>query len=86
VVLKEPRRARRHLGGNRRLLSRRKGFRRRTGFVANLAVSGQNLTAQRKRRRQTAGTVKLSRKPTGDSFEFRGQIGIAGVTRGGLDR
>src|SRR6202163_3409963 len=54
-----------------------KGSERKDRFVANLAVNGQNLTGTT----QSIGdklpvTVKLSRKPTGDSFEFRGQISI----------
>jgi hypothetical protein len=54
-----------------------KGSDRKDRFVANLIVSGQNLTGST----QTLGdklpvTVKLLRKPTGDSFEFRGQITV----------
>ncbi len=54
-----------------------KGSERKDRFVANLAVNGPNLTGTT----QTLGdklpvTVKLSRKPTGDSFEFRGQITV----------
>ena len=54
-----------------------KGSERKDRFVANLAVSGQNLTGTT----QSIGdklpvTVKLVRKPTGDSFEFKGQIGV----------
>ena len=54
-----------------------KGADRKDRFVANLTVSGQNLTGTA----QSLGdklpvTVKLSRKPTGDTFEFRGQITI----------
>jgi hypothetical protein len=54
-----------------------KGSDRKDRFVANLAVSGQTLTGGT----QSLGdklpvTVKLLRKPTGDSFEFRGQISI----------
>src|SRR5437660_9484073 len=54
-----------------------KGSDRKDRFVANLTVSGQNLTGST----QSLGdklpvTVKLSRKPTGDTFEFRGQITI----------
>jgi hypothetical protein len=54
-----------------------KGSDRKDRFVANLAVSGQNLTGTT----QSIGdkqpvTVKLLRKPTGDTFEFRGQISI----------
>jgi hypothetical protein len=54
-----------------------KGSDRKDRFVANLTVSGQNLTGTT----QSLGdklpvTVKLLRKPTGDSFEFRGQISV----------
>ena len=54
-----------------------KGSDRKDRFVANLAVSGQNLTGST----QSIGdklpvTVKLARKASGDSFEFRGQITI----------
>ena len=50
---------------------------RKDRFVANLTVSGQNLTGTT----QSIGdklpvTVKLTRKPTGDGFEFRGQISV----------
>ena len=59
-----------------------KGSDRKDRFVANLAVNGQNLTGTA----QTTGdkkpvTVKLTRKPSGDNVEFRGQITIgANVT------
>src|ERR1700712_1394556 len=59
-----------------------KGSDRKDRFVANLAVNGQNLTGTT----QTTGdkkpvTIKLLRKPSGDGFEFRGQIAIgANVT------
>jgi hypothetical protein len=54
-----------------------KGSERKDRFVANLTVSGQNLTGTA----QSFGdklpvTVKLTRKPTGDSFEFKGQISV----------
>jgi hypothetical protein len=54
-----------------------KGSDRKDRFVANLAVSGPNLTGTT----QSLGdklpvTVKLARKPTGDTFEFKGQIGV----------
>src|SRR6202790_3769105 len=54
-----------------------KGSSRKDRFVANLAVNGQTLTGTT----QSLGdklpvTVKLPRKPTGDSFEFRGQISV----------
>src|ERR1700760_3931136 len=54
-----------------------KGSERKDRFVANLTVNGQNLTGAT----QSLGdklpvTVKLARKPTGDSFEFKGQISV----------
>lgn len=53
------------------------GSERKDRFVVNLAVNGQNLAGTT----QSIGarlpvTVKLTRKPTGDNFEFRGQITI----------
>jgi hypothetical protein len=57
-----------------------KGSDRKDRFVANLAVNGQTLTGTA----QSIGgklpvSVKLVRKPTGDSFEFKGQISIGQV-------
>lgn len=54
-----------------------KGAERKDRFVANLAVAGASLTGTT----QSLGdkqpvTVKLARKVTGDTFEFRGQITI----------
>jgi len=54
-----------------------KGSDRKDRFVANLAVNGQTLTGAT----QSLGdklpvTVKLVRKPTGDTFEFKGQISV----------
>ena len=54
-----------------------KGSDRKDRFVANLAVSGQTLTGSA----QSVGAklpvaVKLVRKPTGDTFEFKGQISV----------
>jgi hypothetical protein len=54
-----------------------KGSDRKDRFVANLSVNGQTLTGTT----QSLGdklpvTVKLVRKPTGDSFEFKGQISV----------
>ena len=54
-----------------------KGSDRKDRFVVNLAVNGQTLTGTT----QSIGdklpvTVKLTRKPTGDSFEFKGQISV----------
>ena len=54
-----------------------KGSDRKDRFVVNLAVSGQTLTGTT----QSLGdklpvAVKLTRRPTGDTFEFRGQISV----------
>jgi hypothetical protein len=54
-----------------------KGSDRKDRFIANLSVSGQTLTGST----QSLGdklpvTVKLVRKPTADTFEFKGQISI----------
>ncbi|MDB5578184.1 MAG: hypothetical protein JWR80_3360 [Bradyrhizobium sp.] len=54
-----------------------KGSDRKDRFLATLAVNGQTLTGTT----QSLGdklpvTVKLTRKPTGDTFEFRGQISV----------
>ena len=54
-----------------------KGSDRKDRFVVNLAVNGQTLTGAT----QSLGdklpvTVKLVRRPTGDTFEFKGQISI----------
>src|SRR6195256_5791010 len=54
-----------------------KGSDRKDRFVASLAVNGQTLTGTT----QSLGdklpvTVKLVRKPTGDTFEFKGQISV----------
>jgi hypothetical protein len=54
-----------------------KGSDRKDRFVVNLAVSGQTLTGTT----QSLGdklpvTVRLQRKPTGDTFEFKGQISV----------
>jgi len=50
---------------------------RKDRFVANLSVDGQTLTGstQTLTGKQPV-TIKLSRKPTDDTFEFRGQITI----------
>ena len=54
-----------------------KGSDRKDRFVANLAVSGQTLTgtAQSLGDKQPVA-IKLTRKPTGDTFEFKGQISV----------
>src|ERR1700748_673856 len=54
-----------------------KGSDRKNRFVANRAVNGQTLTGTT----QSLGekqpvTVKLVRRPTGDTFEFKGQISV----------
>src|SRR5258706_14660620 len=54
-----------------------KGSDRKDRFVVSLAVNGQTLSGTT----QSIGdqlpvTVKLVRKPTGDTFEFKGQISI----------
>src|ERR1700681_1807439 len=54
-----------------------KGSDRKDRFVVNLAVSGQTLTGTT----QSLGdklpvTVKLTRRPTADTFEFKGQISV----------
>jgi hypothetical protein len=54
-----------------------KGSDRKDRFVVNLAVNGQTLSGTT----QSIGdqlpvTVKLVRKPTGDTFEFKGRISI----------
>ena len=54
-----------------------KGSDRKDRFVVNLAVNGQTMTGTT----QSIGdklpvSVKLTRKPTGDSFEFKGQISV----------
>jgi len=50
---------------------------RKDRFVVNLAVNGQTLTGTAQSLNDKSPvTVKLTRKQTGDTFEFRGQIGI----------
>jgi hypothetical protein len=54
-----------------------KGSDRKDRFVANLAVNGQILTGTAQSMSEKLPvTVKLVRKPTGDTFEFKGQISI----------
>jgi hypothetical protein len=54
-----------------------KGSDRKDRFVANLAVSGQTLTgATQSIDDKLPVTVKLVRRPTGDTFEFKGQISV----------
>jgi hypothetical protein len=50
---------------------------RKDRFVVNLAVSGQTLTGTTESSGEKLPvTVKLTRKPNGDTFDFRGQITI----------
>ncbi|MGJ5021102.1 hypothetical protein [Bradyrhizobium sp. SZCCHNRI1009] len=50
---------------------------RKDRFVVGLTVNGQTLTgATQSNGAKEPVTVKLNRKPTGDTFEFRGQITI----------
>src|ERR1700737_4137293 len=54
-----------------------KGSDRKDRFIVNLSVNAQTLTGTT----QSLGdklpvTVKLVRKPTGDTFEFKGQISV----------
>lgn len=50
---------------------------RKDRFVVNLQISGQTLTGTTQSLGAKAPvTVKLTRKASGDTFEFRGQIGI----------
>jgi hypothetical protein len=54
-----------------------KGSDRKDRFVANLSVNGQTLTGATQSLNDKAPvTVKLVRRPTGDTFEFKGQISI----------
>ncbi len=58
-----------------------KGAERKDRFVVNLTVSGQSLTgATQSIADKQPVTVKLIRKATGDTFEFRGQIAIGPKT------
>ncbi|WGD53849.1 hypothetical protein QA641_08105 [Bradyrhizobium sp. CB1650] len=53
---------------------------RKDRFVANLQVAGQTLTGTTQSLGEKAPvSIKLLRKPTGDTFEFRGQISIGQV-------
>jgi hypothetical protein len=50
---------------------------RKDRFVANLTVSGQTLSGTTQSLGEKSPvTIKLLRKPTGDTFEFRGQITV----------
>jgi hypothetical protein len=53
---------------------------RKDRFVVNLQVAGQSMTGTTQSLGEKAPvTVKLTRKPTGDTVEFRGQIAIGQV-------
>ncbi len=54
-----------------------KGSDRKDRFIANLAVNGQTLTGTTQSiSDKLPVTVKLVRRPTGDTFEFKGQISV----------
>ena len=54
-----------------------KGSDRKDRFVVNLAVNGQTLSGTTQSiSDQLPVTVKLARKPTSDTFEFKGQISV----------
>jgi hypothetical protein len=54
-----------------------KGSARKDRFVANLAVNGQSMTGITQTVSQKSPVaIKLIRKPTGDTFEFKGQINV----------
>jgi len=54
-----------------------KGSDRKDRFVVNLSVNGQTLSGTTQSiSDQLPVTVKLVRKPTGDTFEFKGQISV----------
>ncbi|TPQ28783.1 hypothetical protein C2U70_29070 [Bradyrhizobium guangdongense] len=53
---------------------------RKDRFVANLQVNGQTLSGTTQSLGEKSPvTIKLARKQSGDTFEFRGQISIGGV-------
>jgi hypothetical protein len=58
-----------------------KGSERKDRFVATLTVSGNALTgATQSQIDKLPVTVKLARRPTGDTFEFKGQIAVGQTT------
>jgi hypothetical protein len=58
-----------------------KGSERKDRFVADLTVSGQTMTgATQSQIDKLPVTIKLTRRPTGDSFEFKGQIAVGQTT------
>lgn len=78
VILKETRRGKTVTGAVLDVCyPAERGSDRKDRFVANLAVNGSTLTGST----QSIGdklpvTVKLTRKPTGDTFEFEGRISV----------
>lgn len=58
-----------------------KGSDRKDRFVANLTVNGSTLTGTAQSQNDKLPvTIKLNRKPTGDTFEFKGQITVGQTT------
>ena len=58
-----------------------KGTDRKDRFIANLTVNGQALSgATQTQIDKLPVTVKLNRRPTGDTFEFKGQVVIGQTT------
>lgn len=58
-----------------------KGSERRDRFVADLAVNGATMSGTTQSQiDKLPVTVKLARRPTGDSFEFKGQITVGQTT------
>lgn len=58
-----------------------KGSDRKDRFVATLTVAGQTLSGTTTSQvDKLPVTIKLTRRPTGDSFEFKGQIGVGQTT------
>lgn len=58
-----------------------KGSERKDRFVATLAVNGQTLTGTAQTQiDKLPVSVRLTRRPTGDSFEFKGQISVGQTT------
>ncbi len=58
-----------------------KGSERKDRFVADLTVNGQTMTgATQSQIDKLPVTIKLTRRPTGESFEFKGQISVGQTT------
>jgi hypothetical protein len=53
-----------------------KGDDRKDRFVANLTVNGQTMTGATQSLDKLPVAVRIVRRPTGDTFEFKGQISI----------